>query len=390
MRLRGDAITKNAVPMFSVDPNCLPLAAARPADGKPPMNNFNSIRLLFALLVIFSHSFPLGTGSYAYEPLYRITGGQTEFGKLAVWGFFVISGFLITQSWLRSPSAIKFLRRRVGRIYPGFIVISLLSAIFVVPYASDAHTYTQIPWHRFISHTLRLNQWEMPPVFTKNAHPNIMNGSLWSIPFEFWCYLGILFLGMCRLLERRYLVLSLLVIVIGCRLAIDITAWKGSTEILAEVFGDPDTWATVLPFFLAGTIFHLFGGHTLLRAPVAIIAAVVLVISYFIPHGYIVTMPTCGSYLLMQLAYLPALNRLKLGKYGDFSYGVYLYAFPVQQLLVMSGGGSMRPLELFALAAPITLVLGALSWFLVERHFVLHGARTRKCDKESHLLKSSA
>jgi peptidoglycan/LPS O-acetylase OafA/YrhL len=334
-------------------------------------NNFDTLRLLFALLVIFSHSFPLGSGSYGTEPLWAITRGQTELGKVSVWGFFVISGFLITQSWLRSPSPIKYLRRRIGRIYPAFIVLSALSAIVIVPYASDAHSYTQISLWHFVSHTIRLNVWEMPPVFTKNIHPNVLNGSLWSIPFEFCCYLGVLILGLSRLLQWRYLIMALFVIVVGWHLSMDITGWTGDGEIFGGIFGDSVTWATVLPFFLAGMLFHLFGGQKLLRARAAILVLLILIASYFIPHAHVITMPTCGAYVLMQLAYLPALNPLNLGRYGDFSYGVYLYAFPVQQLLVMSAGGRMSPYALFALAAPISLILGTLSWFLIERHFVL-------------------
>ncbi len=353
-------------------------------------NNFDSLRLILALLVIFSHSFPLGTGSYDAEPLWVITGGQTELGKVSVWGFFVISGFLITQSWLRSPSPIKFLKRRVGRIYPGFIVVALLSAIIIVPYASDAHTYTQISLRHFIFHTLRLNVWEMPPVFTKNVHPNVLNGSLWSIPFEFWCYLGVLALGLCRVLQWRYLVMALFAITIGWRLGLDIGGWNGGGGVFADISGDSATWATVLPFFLAGMLFHLFGGHKLLHAPVAILAILILIASYYVPHAYIVTMPTCGAYALMQLAYLPALNPLNLGRYGDFSYGVYLYAFPVQQLLVMSAGGRMSPFKLFALAAPISVTLGALSWFLIERHFVLQGGQKKRKEEPHSNLENLA
>jgi len=360
------------------------------ADGSP-LNNFDSLRLLFALLVILSHSYPLGAGSYDAEPLYRLTGGQTELGEIAVWGFFVISGFLITQSWLRSPSPIKFMKRRIGRIYPAFIVVAALGAFVIVPYASDAHTYAQFSLLRFLSHTLRLNVWEMPAVFTKNAHPNVLNGSLWSIPYEFCCYIGVLFLGLCRLIQRRYLVLSLFVVAILCHVSIDVTGWRArSASAFLDVVGDPVTWATVLPFFLAGMLFNLLGAQRLLRPWIAVAAVLVLIASYFVPHAYLVTMPTCGAYALMQLAHLRALNPLRLGRYGDFSYGVYLYAFPVQQLLVMSAGGRMAPLELFALATPISLLLGCISWFLVERHFVLQRHLKRVGENQPRLAKYSA
>jgi peptidoglycan/LPS O-acetylase OafA/YrhL len=111
-----------------------------------------------------------------------------------------------------------------------------------------------------------------------------------------------------------------------------------------------------------------------------------LVASNFIPHGYVVTMPTCGAYLVMSLAYCPAISPLRLGRYGDFSYGVYLYAFPIQQLIVKAFGGHIEPLKLFALAAPLTLIVGVASWFLVERHFLTRSAQRRHEGK----LQSSA
>ena len=249
--------------------------------------------------------------------------------------------------------------------------MSLISAAVIVPYASDAHNYTQLSLRHFVFHTLRLNIWEMPPVFTTNAEPGVLNGSLWSIPYEFWCYIGVLCLGLCRLLRRRYLILGIFVAAVAWNLGLDITGWRPSGGIFAQIFGDPITWAIVLPFFMAGMVFQLFGGHALLRTSIAVLATFVLIGSFFIPHAYIATMPTCGVYVLMYVAYLPALNVLRLGRYGDFSYGVYLYAFPVQQLLVMSAGGHMSPYVLFALASPITLALGILSWFLIERHFVV-------------------
>jgi len=88
-------------------------------------NNFDSLRLIFAILVILSHSFPLTRGSNDTEPLMRLTHGQITLGNISVWAFFVISGFLITQSWQRTPKVVKYLKRRIGRIYPGFAVAGL-------------------------------------------------------------------------------------------------------------------------------------------------------------------------------------------------------------------------------------------------------------------------
>jgi peptidoglycan/LPS O-acetylase OafA/YrhL len=345
-------------------------------------NNFDTLRLIFAVLVVFSHSFPLGRGSDATEPLFVATRGQVTVGNLSVWAFFAISGFLITQSWVRSPSPIKFLRRRVARIYPGFIVTAVVSACIIVPHVANAQPSVRVVLHWMLD-TLRLQTFQGAPVFTHNAVPGVLNGSLWSIPFEFWCYLGVLFLGMTRLLPWRHLLIAVFAAAVASHIYLDITGWHPGGKLLGVIFGYPVVWATILPFFVAGMLFQLYGGHRLLRTPLVMLAALLLLVSNFIPHGLTIAMPTCGTYVLMSLAYSPKLHPLHLGRYGDFSYGTYLYAFPIQQLLVMHAGGTMAPLKLFALAAPISLAVGALSWFLVERHFLSkptrlkHEGRTR-------------
>ncbi len=333
-------------------------------------NSFDTLRLFFAVLVIFSHSFALGRGSNNTEPLFVLTHGQITFGNVSVWAFFVISGFLIAQSWTRSPDPFKFLKRRIARIYPGFIVAALLTALVVVPFAADSAARHSIGIWNFLSHTLRLQAFDVPPVFVNNVRSNALNGSLWSVPFEFWCYLGILLTGVTGLLRHRWLVVAAFAAVIAWHLYLSITGWIPGGKILGQIFGFPLFWAIVLPFFLAGSLFHLFGGAALFRKPLLIAAFLILVVSNFIPNGLLVTLPICGAYLLLGLAYLPLLRPLNLGRFGDFSYGTYLYAYPIQQLIVKFGGGTMAPLRLFLLAAPLSVGVGALSWFLVERHFL--------------------
>ncbi|MGD0857906.1 MAG: acyltransferase [Terracidiphilus sp.] len=356
-----------------------------PKDGsRHADNSFDSLRLFFAVLVIFSHSFALGRGSDDTEPLFVLTHGQITFGNLSVWAFFVISGFLIAQSWTRSPNPLKFLKRRVARIYPGFIVAALLSALIVVPFAADPATRRPVAIGSFVLQTLRLQVFDVPPVFVHNAWPNALNGSLWSVPFEFWCYIGILLLGVTGTLRRRWLVAALFAAAIAWHLYLSITGWVPGGKILGVIFGFPLFWAIVLPFFLAGSLFHLFGGAALLRKPLMIAALAILIASNFIPHGLIVALPICGAYLLLGLAYLPLLRPLNLGRFGDFSYGTYLYAFPIQQLIVKYGGGTMAPLKLFLLATPLSVGVGALSWFLVERHFLAREPVFKKVTSLTH------
>jgi peptidoglycan/LPS O-acetylase OafA/YrhL len=156
-----------------------------------------------------------------------------------------------------------------------------------------------------------------------------------------------------------------------------------SSGILILIFGDSWTWTAVLLFFLAGAIFHLYGGPTLLRRLLLLAASILMIAASFVPHTLVIALPTCRAYLVFGLAYNSRLHRLNLGRFGDFSYGTHLYAFPVQQLIVKWEGGSIAPMNLFMLAAPISLILGALSWFLVERHFLGRAARLKHEGREA-------
>ncbi len=319
------------------------------------------------MLVLYSHAYPLLRGSNDTEPLSLLTHGQANLGEIGVWSFFVISGFLITQSWLRAPEAAGYLRRRISRIYPGFIALGVVSALVFVPLATRGRPESSFSVLD-AANLLRLQQTYEALAF-KNNPLQALNGSLWSIPYEFWCYIGVLALGLCRWLEKRQVLLGVFVVALGWHLYVDVTGWNPGGKLLGEIFGYPRFWATLLPFYLAGMLLQVYGGRALIRPWGLALAALLLIASFAVPHAPVLALPTCGAYLLLGLAYARRLHFLDLGRYGDFSYGVYLYAFPVEQFVVMYLGTAIQPWVLFAIAAPVTLVCAAASWFLVERHF---------------------
>lgn len=341
-------------------------------------NNFDSLRLLFAVLVVFSHSFPIARSTNDTEPLFVLTHGQATFGNISVWAFFLISGFLITRSWQRSPSILKYLKHRVGRIYPGFAAATIVAAVVFIPLATYTPIHLAVSLKELLFSCLWLQDLHYAPIFPNNPLHDALNGSLWSVSFEARCYLGVIFLGLTGLLRKRWIVVALFFIVLGLRLYTDVTGWIPGTGPLPSFVGFPLFWFAVLPFFLAGTIFQISGGPALLRRPWLALAAALLVASNFVPHGLVVTMPICGSYLLMGLAYLPLLHPIRLGRFGDFSYGTYLYAFPIQQLIAQRSHGHISPWLLFLEAAPLAVGAGVLSHFLVERHFISRGSQLKQ------------
>jgi peptidoglycan/LPS O-acetylase OafA/YrhL len=338
-------------------------------------NNFDFLRFALATLVIFAHSFALLVGNDSTEPLMRLTGQQT-FGALAVDGFFILSGFLVTQSWFRSKGAGDYLKKRARRIYPGFIVATLFCMFVVGPLAA------RDPLTPFHPQELLRAAWNIPAlrgnfqryVFLDNPFPHTANGSVWSIPYEAWCYVGVMLLAVLAWIKRKPM-LAIFALSIAVSATFDILHLENSGTRLADggrlgpIIGGPPEWARLLPFYLAGMIFYVYRPVLPFSARWAVVSAVALVLGGWWSHGFVFTLPTAGAYLLFWAAFHPGLRLSRWAKYGDFSYGIYLYAFPIQQLLVMFFP-RIQPLALFAAATPLAILAGVASWHLVEKHFL--------------------
>lgn len=344
-------------------------------------NNFDVLRLFWAIAVLFSHCFALPQGGNHREPLAMLTNAQTTFGSLAVDAFFVISGFLIAQSWLRSRGQADYLRKRVLRIYPGFLVAALFCAVIVGPLASDSvaaylHGFQPRVIGRFVWSVLTLSQLTLPPVFLHLPSQGEVNGSLWTIRYEFWCYLLLAALGALGLLKRRGAVAGLFLLVLLLHTAQE---WfypgigQGNDVFKAgllhgrefPLLGNLDRWPRLLAFFLAGTVCYLYRERIPRSPRLALVS--VLLLALCLRWGLNAMLPLCGTYLLLYAAGSPHHLGKALTQRADLSYGIYLYAYPVQQLLIQWLGAQINPFVLFALATPTVAALAWLSWKLVEQ-----------------------
>jgi peptidoglycan/LPS O-acetylase OafA/YrhL len=343
-------------------------------------NNFDALRLGFAVLVIFSHSFALLHGGDHTDPLMRVSG-QLPLGAVALDAFFVISGYLVTQSLLHSSGPFDYLARRARRIYPGFIVACLFCGLVVAPLAvrDPATAFEPLALVKLVAGSLALRGMFVENAFLDNPFPHAINGSLWSIAYEAWCYVGLLVLGLTRLLKPRATAL-LFGLSIAASVVFDVLRPEPHVGIFGHILGWPSTWARLLPFYLAGTVYSFYRDSVPLSNIGAVLASLGLVVGALVPHGLTPTLPILGSYLLFWFAFHPAIKLSKAAKYGDFSYGVYLYAFPIQQLLVSAIPG-LTPLTLFALATPLSVLFGALSWHLVEKRMAV--SRARRAERQA-------
>jgi peptidoglycan/LPS O-acetylase OafA/YrhL len=315
-------------------------------------NNFDFLRFCAAALVLFSHTFPLTTGSNASEPLYQLTNHGATLGRVAVAIFFIISGFLISGSWHNKGELRPYLTARLLRIIPGLAVVLLLTVL-----AGRLLTLTpELYWPSAVKYvvknlTLYKMQFGLAGVFGANPYGDAINGALWTLRHEFTCYLLVAGLG---LLRRNSMAIAwgvwLLAAVLSTVPALQADAFFGE-------------FLPLLGWFYGGTLAFVYRERK--WSPVWYALALLAMGACAWAGINLVWLAPLLGCLLIQLAYLPGLLN-RFGRYGDFSYGMYIYAFPVQQYLVYRDPGMVWWQNLL-LAFPIVLVCSALSWHLVEK-----------------------
>ncbi|HEX5121809.1 MAG TPA: acyltransferase [Rhodanobacteraceae bacterium] len=323
-------------------------------------DNVLQLRMLAAVMVIFGHSYVvLGPTTGAREPLhYLFPGFVTHVTGVSF--FFTISGLLITLSWLRRPQLGRFLRARFLRIWPALAVCVPLTAFVLGPlvttlplhaYFVDGDAYGT-PLGFALHQAVLVQRPFLPGVFEQNPVARYVNGSLWTLPVEATMYLGVAALGVLRCFRFPWLT------------SIGIVGVFAYLVVLPAYVGGPSPWLGYVQagFFGAGCIACLLRRYVPVSSGLMLLFLVAAIATRNMSHLMPFTWLTIG-YFVLWFCYVPRIPRIP--RDIDLSYGTYLWAFPVQQVLVMSGIG--EPLRLFAIATPIVLAIAALSWFLVEK-----------------------
>jgi len=335
---------------------------------KSSENGFDAARLVLATLVVFEHSYYLPFNSYAHEPLFVWSRGQIDFGGVAVDFFFVLSGFLITRSWILTGSPVRYLRKRIARICPGFFLASLLTIMIAAASAeSIAMFLSTLDIPGTIVRILSLHQ---PGVsaFPDNPMKGVIDGPLWTIRFEFDCYLIVAALGTLGLLGRP--AVTALFVMFGASYVLQSNGYLPFHIIdqgpLAILISNPILWPRLFTYFLAGACFYLW--RDLIPKSAAVAIACALAIGLTVAFGWAeLALVIAGTYLLFFVALsIVAVPRIR-GRRLDLSYGIYLYGFPIQQIIIACSGQTITPIPLFAIALPVTCLVALLSWIFVER-----------------------
>lgn len=317
-------------------------------------NALNSIRLLLAIMVIIGHTWPLGGfGQSRWERI----------GAFAVNGFFALSGYLIMGSRWRLSFG-TYLWRRAARIFPGFWVCLIVTASVFAPLSTVLSGENLVPssavQYVVANAGLDIRQREIDHTLLAVPYPGSWNGSLWTLWYEFVAYLvaGVLLLS--TRIRRHAIALFSLALVL-----LPLVTWlaHGPLDVSTTRYLQ---LLRLGGFFLAGMTVYLLRDR-LRPQPVLAAAAITLsaLATFLLPA--VASDGLTPGLLAYGLLSFGALLPIRIGDVNDISYGTYVYAFPVQQLLATAGAGRLGFAAMAILATVVTLPLAAMSWFLVER-----------------------
>lgn len=330
------------------------------ADGRN--NNFNLLRMSAASAVLVSHAYPIALGSGATEPLSSLL--RMTLGTLAVVSFFAISGFFISQSLDRSKIFLSFVVARVLRVYPGLLAVLLLTAFVLGPLFTSqplASFFTKPETFLYLPRNLSLKwlQYDLPGVFQHNPYGPAINGSLWSLFYEITCYGLVAILGSIPPQRRNWVFNGFL-------------ALYAAAYVLLKVYGRDlldhsgllaNFHLLTLPFVI-GMTFYRYRRFLPLNFFLCI-AACVVPVPFHGSNWFTEVFVICWCYLIFYVGYLRSAPLQTYNRLGDYSYGMYIYAFPCEQIIVYLWDG-ISPLALIWISFPVTLAAAILSWHLIE------------------------
>lgn len=331
-------------------------------------NNFGFLRLLFAYLVIVSHSPELVYNSPSRELLHMLTGSVT-FGMLAVDGFFLISGYLIYQSYENSKSFSSYIMKRILRIFPGFIVASFLSIILVVSIANGWQLLVELNPYEWIKIALKTLVLSTPHVdgLVLNASRQIINGSVWTIRYEFICYLLIPLIAFVGFNKKNILLIALAFISVH----IYFILYNIEFIVRNAAFFSLFQFFRMTTAFLVGVCFYKYRQIIVWNFNYTVFCCLALIALRFITTTFFeLGLIILGGYLMFNFAFNFKNKTIQqIGSNTDISYGVYLYAWPIQ-ILIIHHFNSVNPWLLSAITITLASIAGYLSWTLVEKPFM--------------------
>lgn len=344
-------------------------------------NNIGTIRFVAAFMVLYGHGYNLCGGSerlsqgfsgLLFDPVSRLIMPYSPFNlplaSLGVCIFFSMSGYLVTASYQRRERVLDFAIARVLRIYPA-LVMAILVCVFIIGLNVTSlqkidYLSSKITWDYVFSNMILFDgvRYFLPGVFIELPFFGAINGSLWSLPFEVYLYIAVGLLGIGRVLNNKKIANIFFFIVLGCCFFMSMEKqYPFSTNyveaaIISFVFG---SFFCINKLLLKGyRLFLIYGSIYLFIYLLE--AEKLLICQYF--FTLVLTTVVLKIGISKQCFF-------RLDKYGDFSYGLYLYAMPMQQLMIMLFGSDSPELINYS-AFVLAMCCSIASWFIIEKKMI--------------------
>ncbi|HEY0274706.1 MAG TPA: acyltransferase [Paenirhodobacter sp.] len=313
-------------------------------------NNFNLIRMIAAASVLISHASLIARGQ-GPEPLERWLHGTT-LGTVGVYIFFAISGFFITRSYEQRHDPYDFRKARLLRLLPGLFVmccVTVIAGAFLTTVPMSVYLPDAL---RYVLHNATVVSLQSRLAGVFESSPRAINGSLWTLFYEVLCYAAVFLAGLAGVLRRRWLTLpAALLFLCGY-------AAYGEMPLRIWLF-----FKLGLAFLIGGMIW-IWRDRVPFSWPLAGAFVLAAVAAWWTPV-FIPVMVLAISYGVLLLGYADTPSLRAYNRLGDYSYGIYIYAFPIQQLAAHLG--ARDPWSNVLVALPLTFCCAALSWALVEK-----------------------
>lgn len=332
-------------------------------------NNYDFLRVVAAVCITLTHSYNL-LQKNADEPLMKISGQRLDFSFIGLSIFFSVSGYLVAKSAMHSPSFKNYLWKRFLRIQPLLIVVCILSVFILGPlftslniteYFSNAETYS---YFRNIMPVFGI-QFFLPGVFLSNPAESGVNGSLWTLVTEERLYI---FLSLLFLAKHKGKLFFLSAILLLNFLYITHTFFF-QRELIPYLNGPQIFYALI--FLNASCLYLLkinFEKHAVQVAWIFLLFGVTA-LSFFVESSQpvrVILIPV----LIIWIANMKGITN-RAGRFGDFTYGIYIFSFPVQQMFIAGHSVQNNPLILFLLTLAVIIPAAFISWHLLEKKMAM-------------------
>jgi peptidoglycan/LPS O-acetylase OafA/YrhL len=327
-------------------------------------NNFDFLRFLFALLVVISHAYALSGGTEDNIGISKISNGQLTFSQIGLNGFFIISGYFVFKSLQRSKSILEYYKKRFLRLFPGLIAVLLLTLILApllyinnTPFLQNIEVFTYIPYNL----SLYGFQSSIKGIFDTNTYHSI-NGSLWTIRYEFTLYIALSILFFIKNQKKKILVLLSLVF-FTFYILYNFFLPKFSGVSLLNLLG-----IHVLnlgTFFIAGSLLAAIELEAIRNRKIFLVVSIVLLVCSLYFNCYDLVKHILLPFFILLLGFTTISGFRDFGRLGDASYGIYIYSFPIQQTLMWFFKVNTSTLMIYSI--PLSIAFGYLSWHYIEK-----------------------